>query len=193
MANELKEDMIEEFLPEYTTEEKGKRTGFWKALATANAKVWNGVDAALNRNPLTKKLPGKFDPAGAILLGAVALFAVGTGVGLLGVGVLAVDFALTAYSNGGARENAEKRLSKDIDDGLLSDRYSEVLDSRIKGLGEDIKGLSTKIETYTAQKTQLPAKGAASAAFTAATQEAAPAAAAPASAPAAPSADKPGL
>jgi hypothetical protein len=111
-------------------------------------------------------------------------------VGLLGLGALVVDFGLSAYSNGGARENAEARLSKDIDAGLLSDRYTEVLDSRIKGLGEDVKGLNGKIETYTAQKTQLPAKGAVTAAFTVATTEA-PAAASPAPASVAPAVETP--
>jgi hypothetical protein len=188
MTEELKKDMIKEFLPEYFEEEKGKRTGFWKALTTVNTKIWDGVDWLLNKNSLCKKLPATFDPAGGILLGTMALFAAGTGVGLLGLGVLVTDILLSAYSNGTARDNARTRLSADIDNGLLSDRYSEVLDARIKGLGEDVKGLNSKIEAYTAQKTQLPAKGAATAAFTAATTEA-PATAAPA--PAAPAADAP--
>jgi hypothetical protein len=191
MADDLKKDMINEFLPEYYAEEKGKRTGFWKALADVNTKIWDGVDWLLNKNPIMKKSHVGFDPAGAILLGTVALFAAGTGVGLLGVGVLAADLMVSAYSNGRERETATARLSKDIDDGLLSQRYSEVLDSRVKGLGEDIKGLSAKIDLYNTQKTQLPAKGAATAAFAAATSEAPAVEAAPAPFVSTPDAPKP--
>ena len=164
----LKDDIANEFRKEYFADEKKKESRFWQGFHKLN----RIVDKTLNRLYLDL-------PSFAVVSTAL-LFAAAPHLGLLALGVWGVDAGMAAYSNIACRTRGEGRIWKDIDNGILPERYNQVLDSRIKGLSE-------KLELYTAQKAQLPPVGAAQKAFAEAAHAApvAPAPAVPAPLPAA--------
>ena len=169
MDTVLKDDIAKEFRKEYYLAEKGKEGRFWKTFHKVNGLF----DRMMEKIGL--------DTPSVALLSSVILFAVAPHAGIAALCIWGADAGMALYSNIACRTRAEGAIWKDIESGVLPERYNDVLDSRINGLSE-------KLELYNAQKAQLPVKGAAAAAFATATAEkAAPAAAAvPAAAPEAP-------
>lgn len=155
MDKALRKDIEKEYSNEYYLAEKGKEGRFLKAYHKFNA----ALEGAFNKV--------KLDSPTVALLGTAALFAVAPHAAIAVACFWAVNGGIGFHSNAMCQGRADEALAKDIDNGLLSDRYAEVLDSRIKGLNE-------KIGLYAAQKGQLPPKGAAAAAFASANAGTAP-------------------
>lgn len=162
MDSVLKDDIASEFRKEYYLAAKSKEGRLWKAFHKFNATL----EKALNKIYL--------DIPSAAVLTTVVLFATVPPAAVAALCFWAADAGTALFSNIACRTRAEDAIWKDIESGTLPERYNDVLDSRIKGLSE-------KLELYTTQKAQLPAKGAAAAAFATATscETAAPAAVAP--------------
>jgi hypothetical protein len=139
-------------------QKKKKRTGFWKALANFNGKV--------------EKLLSKvaLDPWSIVFLCTGACLALSVPLGLAMSSFWLADAILTINSNAVARENATKAIEKDIECGILPERYNNVLDGRIQSLNE-------QLAMYTAKKSQLPKPGDVSAEFSGATNTSQPPAA----------------
>jgi hypothetical protein len=172
MDKALKDDIANEFRQEYFTAEKKNESRFWKGFHAVN----RFVDKALNKIWL--------DLPTTAFVSTALLFAVSPPAAALAFCVWGLDAGMALYSNIACRSRAEDKIWKDIESGMLPERYNDVLDSRIKGLSE-------KLELYTGQKAQLPAKGSIKTAFTNATAGAT-AEPAPAAVPAAlPEAPKP--
>ncbi len=165
MDKDLKDDIAKEFRQEYFVAEKKKEGRLWQAFHKFN----RGIDRAFRKIG--------FDGSSGVFLTCVALFAFAPHAGIAAACLWAADALTAAVSNIACRTRAEDAIWKDIENGSLPARYNEVLDGKIKGL-------SGQLDHYTAQKAQLPVKGAVAEAFAAATAEVpVPVAAVPAAAP----------
>ncbi len=146
MDDQLKKDIHEKYGADYYQAARQRRTGFWKALTNMNDKM----EAAL----------GKIDiqPFGAALLLTATAFITAIPLGILAATAVFTHGALTGKANRASREEAKADIDRDIDSGVLTEKYKTVLDARIGDLQK-------QVEHYTQQKAQLPEKGAAAAAF----------------------------
>ncbi|MDE1151918.1 MAG: hypothetical protein PW788_05205 [Micavibrio sp.] len=146
MDDTLKTEIADAFHAEYLAREQSRKTGFFKILDNVNDKM----DAFFNKAGLNAN--------GVTLLGSVALLGIAPPVGLAAIGTWVVHSGLTIYSSIQDNARASMAVARDIDNGLLPERYNDVLDERITKLGADI-------ELTKAKKSALPPKGAAAAAF----------------------------
>ena len=168
MDSSLKEDIAAEFRKEYIAAEKKNERPFWKAFHGVN----RFIERALNKIYLDIPIAAPVSTA--------LLFTVSPPLAVAALCFWCADAGLAIYSNIACRTRAEGKIWKDIDSGVLPERYNAVLDDRMKSV-------QAQLELYAAQKAQLPRKGAAAEAFAAATAKEAPAPVAiPAAAPAAP-------
>jgi len=135
----LKEDITNQYLPEYIQAEKSRRTGFQKGLTDLN---------------------DQRDLAG-IVVAAMFCFVINIPLGVFATSLALANAALMIHTNGVARRNAAKAIEKDINNGVLPARYSSILDDRLKALNQ-------QVELYTSQKAKLPKPGDVSSAFSAA-------------------------
>ena len=149
MDKALRDDIATEFHGEYYRAEKKKRGPFWQWLDGANDKM----DTFFGKAGLSAP--------GVTLLGSVVLTAIAPPLGIAALAGWVANYGLEIYSGLTAHAGARKAVEKDIDSGVLPERFNDVLDGRVKGLHE-------KIDLYTAQKSQLPPKGSVTKSFAAA-------------------------
>lgn len=164
MDAELKKDIQNHFRAEYFQAARAEKKGILKFIDKMNDKF----------DAFAGKLG--FNAPGLGILSALVVSVVSPPTALAMIGAWVVNYTEQLVVSLQDHAKASKAVSRDIDNGELPERYNDVIDSKIDGL----KG---KIELYTAQKTQLPPKGEATAAFAAAVEGAANENAAPAPAP----------
>jgi len=151
MDAKLKKDIQNHFHGEYFKAAKAEKTGFFKFIDNINDKADKFFAKAGLSAPAIE------------LLASVALFAVAPPAGAVALGAWVVNAGSVIYSALADHAKASQAVDRDIANGKLPERYNDVIDGKITGLKADI-------EAYTAQKSQLPPKGEASAAFAAAVE-----------------------
>jgi hypothetical protein len=161
MDDQLKSDIETEFHAEYYAAEKAKKTGFWKKFDEVN----DGLDAFFSSKGLSS--------GGVLLAAGVVLAIANPWIGVPALCAWAADMVGSIAVSINDHAKATQAVKRDIDNGSLPERYNDVIDARVKELGQ-------QIESYTAQKAQLPPKGTAAKSFAAAVSGDAPEAATPA-------------
>lgn len=159
----LKKDISDYYFDDYLKQVKSEKTGFFKKLADANDWLEAKIDKLTHNSVSTP---------GLTLLASVAASALFPPVGLPLLAAWAADAVLSIVDMVRDANKARDRVEADIDNGKLPEAFGAVIDQRITALGE-------KIELYKTQKSQLPLKGDAAAAFEAAKTPETPAVQAP--------------
>jgi hypothetical protein len=154
MDPKLRDDIKKQFFPEYTARAREQRKGFFKDFD----QVSDVIDKGVQRMTFSK-----LDTPTTLIMAVPILLAFSLPVGLAAFGLWGIGAVLSIASAATKAHTASKQIQKDIENGTLPERYSGVIDARIKGLEEQIA------DYRTIQRTELPPKGAASAAFTTAT------------------------
>lgn len=149
MDDQLKQDIQDHYFDEYFAKVKSEKTGFFGWLDKANDYVAGKIETVTR---------GQVSTPGLLLLGSFATAAFAPYVGVPMLVALAGDAVLSIYSGFKDSNLASKKIDADIENGTLPALYGAVIDTRIRELNESI-------EAYKAQKTLLPAKGAAVEAF----------------------------
>lgn len=140
MDDKLRKDIADHFQRAYVQREKEKKRGFSKFMDRMNDKI----DGFFKKGNL-------FGP-GVILLGSVALTAASLPVGVVALGLWTANYGQQIVSDILDNNRAAKAVQADIDNGILPDRYNNVIENNIRGMEE-------KIALLREQKTQLPEKG----------------------------------